>query len=46
VRALAQPTTPAIAQQLNASIDRVNIALHQLLRLGMLRMEGPHWRET
>jgi transcriptional regulator with XRE-family HTH domain len=46
VRGLASPTTTKVAMRLGTDADRVNIALHRLLRLGLLRMDGMHWRET
>lgn len=45
VRGLKLPTTPKIAARLGAGADQVNVALHRLLRLGLLRMDGAHWRE-
>ncbi len=46
VPSLDRPTSPELAQQLNVSVDRVNVSLSRLLRLGLLRMEGPAWVVT
>lgn len=40
----AHPSSPALASQMSAGIDQVNVALHRLLRLGLLTMEGKRWR--
>lgn len=37
------PTVPAIAARLGATIDRVNVTLHRLLRLRLMRMDGAQW---
>lgn len=37
------PTVPAIAARLGVPADRVNVTLHRLLRLRLLRMEGAQW---
>jgi transcriptional regulator with XRE-family HTH domain len=39
----ARPTTPGIAGLLGVTADRVNIVLHRLLRLGVMRMEDGRW---
>lgn len=46
LRDLKRPTSKAVAARVGASIDQVNIALHRLLRLGMLRMDGTRWRQA
>jgi hypothetical protein len=46
VREMQAPTSQAVAARLGASVDDVNIALHRMLRLGTLRMDGALWRET
>lgn len=38
-----RPTTPGIARLLGQTCDRVNIVLHRLLRLGVMRMEDGRW---
>lgn len=38
-----RPTTPLIARLLDVTADRVNIVLHRLLRLGVMRMEDGRW---
>jgi transcriptional regulator with XRE-family HTH domain len=43
IRAARHPDSPGIAAALGAPVDRVNIALHRLLRLGRLRMDGAAW---
>lgn len=43
VRAAAHCTSPAIAAKLGIPGDLVNIALGRLIRLGLLRMDGPRW---
>ena len=43
---LEGPTTPAIAALLGVSVDRVNISVNRLLRLGLLRMNGAVWTAT
>ena len=40
---LENPTSPALARQLGVSVDCVNVSLNRLLRLGLLRMDGPSW---
>jgi len=40
---LEGPTTPSIAALLGVSVDRVNISVNRLLRLGLLRMNGSAW---
>lgn len=39
-----KPDSRWIARVLGASVDEVNLALHRLIRLGLLRMDAPdHW---
>ena len=43
---LKRPTSPAIAGLLGIPVDRVNISINRLLRLGLLQMNGPVWTVT
>lgn len=45
VRTLPRPTTPRLAEHLKTDADTINIALHRLLRLGLIGMDGATWRE-
>ncbi len=40
---LDAPTTPRIADALGVPVDRVNISINRLLRLGLLQMHGSVW---
>jgi transcriptional regulator with XRE-family HTH domain len=39
----AQRSSHALAGATGVDVDQVNIALHQLLRLGLLAMQGSRW---
>lgn len=43
---LEKPTTPSIAELLGVAVDRVNISVNRLLRLGLLQMNGAVWTAT